>query len=103
MYRHPSEKRNIACRTGGFHPRGERYQRAMARAIWSGTISFGLVSVPLKMFSATESKELRFHVVHREDLTPIGYDKVRKDTGEHVEQTKKKSKPRRRARAKKAS
>jgi DNA end-binding protein Ku len=55
------------------------------RAIWSGTISFGLVSVPVRMFSATESKELRFHFLHKEDLTPIGYDKVRKDTGEHVD------------------
>ena len=57
----------------------------MPRPIWSGTISFGLVSVPVKMYSATESKELRFHFLHREDLTPIGYDKVRKDTGEHVD------------------
>jgi DNA end-binding protein Ku len=57
----------------------------MPRAIWSGTISFGLVSVPVKMYSATESKELRFHFLHRDDLTPIGYDKVRKDTGEHVD------------------
>ena len=57
----------------------------MPRAIWSGTISFGLVSVSVKMHSATESKELRFHFLHRDDLTPIGYDKVRKDTGEHVD------------------
>src|ERR687895_1269250 len=85
MYRHPNANRNIACRTGGFRPRVTRYQRAVARAIWSGTISFGLVSVPVKMFSATESKELRFHFLHREDLTPIGYDKVRKDTGKHVD------------------
>jgi DNA end-binding protein Ku len=55
------------------------------RAIWSGTISFGLVSVPVRMFSATESKELRFHFLHKDDLQPIGYDKVRKDTGEHVD------------------
>ncbi len=55
------------------------------RPIWSGTISFGLVSVPARMFSATESKELRFHFLHKDDLTPIGYDKVRKDTGEHVD------------------
>jgi DNA end-binding protein Ku len=57
----------------------------MARPIWSGTISFGLVSVPVKMYSATESKELRFHFLHKDDLAPIGYDKVRKDTGEHVD------------------
>jgi DNA end-binding protein Ku len=37
------------------------------------------------MFSATESKELRFHFLHKDDLSPIGYDKVRKDTGEHVD------------------
>jgi DNA end-binding protein Ku len=55
------------------------------RSIWSGTISFGLVSVPVRMFTATESKELRFHFLHKRDLTPIGYDKVRKDTGEHVD------------------
>ena len=55
------------------------------RAIWSGTISFGLVSVPVRMYSATESKELRFHFLHKDDLQPIGYDKVRKDTGKHVD------------------
>src|ERR671931_2023393 len=55
------------------------------RSIWSGAISFGLVSVPVRMFPATQSKELRFHFLHKKDLTPIGYDKVRKDTGEHVD------------------
>jgi DNA end-binding protein Ku len=55
------------------------------RSIWSGAVSFGLVSVPVQMYSATESKELRFHFLHKDDLQPIGYDKVRKDTGEHVD------------------
>jgi DNA end-binding protein Ku len=55
------------------------------RPIWSGTISFGLVSIPVRMFTATQSKELRFHFVDRRDLAPVGYDKVRKDTGEHVD------------------
>src|SRR5579864_3419482 len=57
----------------------------MARPIWSGSISFGLVTVPVRMFTATESKELRFHFLHKGDLAPIGYDKVRRDTGEHVD------------------
>ena len=57
----------------------------MARPIWSGAISFGLVAVPVKMYTATSSLELRFHFLHKDDLTPIGYDKVRKDTGEHVD------------------
>src|SRR6266542_5192401 len=61
------------------------YFNPMPRPIWSGTINFGLVSVPVRMFSATESKELRFHFLHKDDLTPIGYDKVRKYTGEHVD------------------
>ncbi len=55
------------------------------RSIWTGSISFGLVSVPVRMFTATESKELRFHFLHKDDLAPIGYDKIRKDTGEHVD------------------
>jgi DNA end-binding protein Ku len=57
----------------------------MARPIWSGSISFGLVSVPVRMYSATQSKELRFHFLDKRDLQPIGYDKVRRDTGESVE------------------
>src|SRR5438045_1992761 len=55
------------------------------RPIWSGTISIGLVSVPVKMYAAPASKELKFHLLHKDDCMPIGYDKVRKDTGEHVD------------------
>jgi DNA end-binding protein Ku len=58
---------------------------AVARSIWTGAVSFGLVSVPVRMFTATESKELRFHFLDRRDMAPIGYDKVNKDTGEHVD------------------
>jgi DNA end-binding protein Ku len=57
----------------------------MPRSLWTGTISFGLVSVPVRMFSATESKELRFHFLDKHDLAPIGYDKVRRDSGKHVD------------------
>jgi DNA end-binding protein Ku len=55
------------------------------RPIWSGTISFGLVSVPVRMFPATSSKELRFHFLHRKDLTPIAYEKVRRDDRQPVD------------------
>jgi DNA end-binding protein Ku len=54
------------------------------RAIWSGAISFGLVSVPVRMYTATESKELRFHFLDRRDMSPIGYEKVSKESGETV-------------------
>ena len=56
----------------------------MARAIWSGVISFGLVSVPVRMYTATESKELKFHFLDKRDLAPIGYDKVNRETGASV-------------------
>jgi DNA end-binding protein Ku len=56
----------------------------MARPIWSGVISFGLVSVPVRMYSATESQELKFHFLDRRDMNPIGYDKVNKETGKSV-------------------
>ena len=36
----------------------------MARAIWSGSIGFGLVSIPVKLFGATESKDISFHLLH---------------------------------------
>ncbi len=56
----------------------------MPRPIWSGVISFGLVSVPVRMYTATESKELKFHFLDRRDMSPIGYDKVSKKTGKSV-------------------
>jgi DNA end-binding protein Ku len=48
----------------------------MPRAIWSGTISFGLVNVPVRMYSAIEEKDLRFHLVHEPDGGRIGYERV---------------------------
>src|SRR6476646_149851 len=59
--------------------------RGGMRPIWSGTISFGLVSVGVRMFPATQSKELRFHFLHKKDLTPIAYEKVRRDDRERVD------------------
>src|SRR5438034_9356850 len=55
------------------------------RPIWNGTISFGLVSVPVRMFPATESKELRFHFLDKKDLTPISCERVRRDDRERVD------------------
>jgi DNA end-binding protein Ku len=39
----------------------------MPRSLWNGTVSFGLVNVPVKLFSATESKTIHFHEVHESD------------------------------------
>jgi DNA end-binding protein Ku len=48
----------------------------MARAIWSGSISFGLVSVPVRMYSAVEDHTLHFNFVHEPDGSRIGYEKI---------------------------
>jgi DNA end-binding protein Ku len=48
----------------------------MPRAIWSGSISFGLVNVPVRMYSAIAEHKLHFHFVHEPDESPIGYQKI---------------------------
>jgi DNA end-binding protein Ku len=47
----------------------------MPRAIWTGTISFGLVNVPVRMYSAIEEHKLHFHYLHTKDDSPFGYEK----------------------------
>lgn len=37
------------------------------RALWKGAISFGLVTIPVKLYAATEQKDIRFHLLHKED------------------------------------
>jgi DNA end-binding protein Ku len=56
----------------------------MPRAIWTGTISFGLVNVPVRMYSAIAENDLRFHLVHEPDGGRIGYQKVCKAENEPV-------------------
>jgi DNA end-binding protein Ku len=48
----------------------------MPRAIWKGSISFGLVNAPVAMYAAISERTLHFHLVHKPDLAPIGYEKV---------------------------
>lgn len=56
----------------------------MPRAIWSGSISFGLVNAPVKMYSAIAENDLELHLVHEKDGSPIGYEKVCKKEGKEV-------------------
>jgi DNA end-binding protein Ku len=46
------------------------------RALWSGSISFGLVNVPVRVYSAVHEHKLQFHLVHEKDDGPIGYEKI---------------------------
>src|SRR5687767_11089909 len=60
-----------------------RRERTM-RAIWKGAVSFGLVSISVKLFSATEEKDIRFHQVHRTDGGRIRYKRTCSICGEEV-------------------
>jgi DNA end-binding protein Ku len=51
----------------------------MPRAIWTGSISFGLVNAPVRMYAAISESELHFHFVHTKDAGRIGYQKVCKE------------------------
>ncbi len=53
-------------------------------AMFKGTISFGLVSIPIKMFAATEEKDIRFRSIHKKCHTPIKYKKVCPNCNEEV-------------------
>ena len=56
----------------------------MPRSIWSGSISFGLVNAPVKMYSAIDEHSLDLHLVHEKDGSRIGYEKVCKKEGKKV-------------------
>jgi DNA end-binding protein Ku len=56
----------------------------MPRAIWSGSISFGLVNVPVRMYSAISEQDVHFHLLHSKDDSRIGYAKVCKQEGKPV-------------------
>jgi DNA end-binding protein Ku len=54
------------------------------RSIWKGSISFGLVSIPVKLYSATEERDVSFHQVHRDDGGRIRYKRVCQLDGEEI-------------------
>ena len=56
----------------------------MARAIWSGSIAFGLVTAPVRMYAAIDENSLELHLVHEKDGSRIGYEKVCKKEGKEV-------------------
>ena len=57
----------------------------MPRAIWSGSISFGLVNVPVKLVTATSPKDIRFHQLHASDGGRINQKRVCSLDGEEVD------------------
>ena len=57
----------------------------MARAFWKGAISFGLVYVPVELYSATRSSTIDLDYLDKRDFSPVGYQRYNKRTGKLVE------------------
>jgi len=55
-----------------------------ARVIWKGSVSFGLVHVPVALYSAEQRSETHLSMLDRRDLSPVGYKRVNKTTGAEV-------------------
>ncbi len=56
----------------------------MARSIWKGAISFGLVHIPVSLVSATSSQGVDFDWLDQRSMDPVGYKRVNKVTGKEV-------------------
>jgi len=54
------------------------------RSIWSGAISFGLVLIPVRLYTAVQESTLDLDMLRKEDLCPIRYARVCRNTGEEV-------------------
>jgi DNA end-binding protein Ku len=56
----------------------------MARSMWKGAISFGLVHIPVELYPATSDNSLDLHMLDRRDFSPIGFKRYNKNTGKEV-------------------
>jgi len=54
------------------------------RAIWKGSISFGLVNIPIALYPATRREELTFRLLRKGDLSPVNYKRVAEKDGKEV-------------------
>jgi DNA end-binding protein Ku len=57
----------------------------VARAIWKGAISFGLVNIPVELYPAEDRKSFKFSMLDKRDLSPVGYKRYSKKTNKEVE------------------
>lgn len=56
----------------------------MARPLWKGAVSFGLVQVPVNLYPAVRSEDISFDLLDKRNFAPIGYKKINKKTGREV-------------------
>jgi len=56
------------------------------RSLWTGSLSFGLVNIPIKLYSASEERALSFKLLAKDDLCPVSYQKVCREDDKVIEQ-----------------
>lgn len=54
------------------------------RSIWTGSLSFGLINIPVRLYNASEERALKFRLLEKDNLCPISYAKVCRETGKEV-------------------
>lgn len=57
------------------------------RSLWKGAISFGLVHVPIALYSATDESDLNFKMIDKRTMDPVGYKRINKKSGKEVATT----------------
>src|ERR1700694_810393 len=67
------------------HGTNERKGISMARALWKGAITFGLVHIPVELYPAEERKEFKFSMLDKRDFSPVGYKRYSKKSGKEVD------------------
>jgi DNA end-binding protein Ku len=70
-----------AAGRGGAIPPGIQ----MPRALWKGAVSFGLIYVPVELYTASKDNTLPLHILDSRDFAPVGYQRVNKKTGKEVD------------------
>ncbi|HVJ91213.1 MAG TPA: Ku protein [Labilithrix sp.] len=82
---HSARKKGDESTAAGTEPRN-RASSGAGRGIWSGSISFGLLQIPVTLYTAeSRGNELHFRLLDKHDLSPIRYERVSSTTGKPVE------------------
>ena len=71
----------LACGRSGNHVLGSFFDM---RAIWKGSIAFGLVHIPVNLYPATETQSISSNLLHKKDHSRIRYQRVSEATGKEV-------------------
>ena len=86
MARRPHAKSNGEQDAGGNGEARSRAPRGAQRGIWSGSISFGLLQIPVSLIPAeSRAEELHFRLLDKRDLSPVRYERVSTATGKPVQ------------------